>query len=577
MRYFKKFAAMASALALAACAVAPLGMNAFAVENEISFSGETVGTHSYTAIKVFSGIAEAGNLGGAENVELTHIDWAKANETTDEQISAFIKSLGEKFTNCKTAVDVAGVLKAYGSNSAEAKAFADTVVANKTLFKTFDSYADNIDSTKIKINVNEDGYYVIEETALTPDTNGSGSKTAYILGVYAASAGAEVKVKASLPTLEKKIKDTNASTGEVTAWQDSADYNIGDAIPFQLKATLPETYDTYKQYKLVFHDDLNKSNEKDVFSIDSDSVVVYVDINKNGVCDDGEALTKETHYTVITTNKTESDFDCDLEVAIPNLKGDNVTITGINKDTPVYVEYKATLTDDAVIGNPGNWNDAYLEYSNNPNYNGEGDEETGTTPKDSVVAFTYAVEINKTDGTTKQPLAGAEFTLSKLIKATVEGDEDTWTDIDVVKAESGTTFTFNGLDDGEYRLKETATPANYSPINDMYFTITATHATEVTNKSVSGILTEVKAENKKTQYTDETETKESAPIELVSKVANDNGVNGNLSATIENNSGASLPGTGGIGTTIFYVGGGAMVAVAGIFLITKKRMGKKEE
>ena len=50
-----------------------------------------------------------------------------------------------------------------------------------------------------------------------------------------------------------------------------------------------------------------------------------------------------------------------------------------------------------------------------------------------------------------------------------------------------------------------------------------------------------------------------------------------MNNSIINKSGSALPSTGGIGTTLFYIGGGCMVGLAGIFLITKKRMGKKDE
>lgn len=599
---FKRIAIITSASLLAACAMVPATMNAFAAaaENTITFTGETVGTHGYTAIKVFSGTASSNALvgkPGTAKAKLENLDWAvKGADATEKQnnVKTFLNALmgstvlktdaNADFNENMTAADVAGVLAGYESNSAKAKEFAKIVVANKGIFSTTQSSTAE-GATSATISVSEDGYYVIEETLLTPDSNGDGSYTAYILGVYDADTGAEINVKSSIPEFQKKIMDKNDSTGDVSEWQDSADYDIGDYVPFQLKATLPENYSSYAKYKLVFHDDLNKAGDPavDVFTMDDKaqaSVVVYVDLNKNGACDEGEKLTGKyaVNYTPASTGE-KANFDCDFEVTIDNLVG---AITGIDNTTPVYVEYTAKLNDNAIIGNPGNWNDAYLEYSNNPNVEADGtNESTSETAIDSVVAFTYQVEINKKDGTTQQPLTGANFTLEKLSKGTGTDGADEWKSIAVVEATPGSTFTFKGLDDGDYRLKETQAPTNYNPVNDMYFTIAATHKTTVDGKATTGILTQLTGTNKAVQYEvgtgDDVKTVDSATINLGSMVENDNGVNGGLTANVLNFSGATLPGTGGIGTTIFYLGGGVMAAIGGVYLISKRRMKKSEE
>lgn len=236
---------------------------------------------------------------------------------------------------------------------------------------------------------------------------------------------------------------------------------------------------------------------------------------------------------------------------------DDVKALGASNSSVITVEYTAKLKENAVIGSAGNPNEVHLEYSNNPNKSEEGDNETGNTPKDTVIVFTYKTIINKVtknpdydpevEGSEEYiPLTGAEFTLEKYNKET-----DKWEAITVVKNDEGTTFTFSGLDDGNYRLTETTTPAGYNTIAPIEFTITAEHEIESDNPaltSLSGNAT-------------------TGEITFTS-----NTTDGSLSADVVNNAGATLPETGGIGTTIFYVLGTILVLGAGVLLVTKKRM-----
>ncbi|MGM9974532.1 MAG: SpaA isopeptide-forming pilin-related protein, partial [Clostridiaceae bacterium] len=162
---------------------------------------------------------------------------------------------------------------------------------------------------------------------------------------------------------------------------------------------------------------------------------------------------------------------------------------------------------------------------------------------------------NKVDSDNK-PLTGAEFRLDKFV-ANEKGEDTyndmkgTWTPITAVKNQDGTVFTFAGLDDGEYRLIETVTPDGYNSIDPIYFTVTAEHDVESNNpalKSLNGDATK-------------------GEIDFT-----DNLVDGSLSADVVNNSGATLPETGGMGTTLFYVIGGGLVLVAIVLLITKRRI-----
>ena len=239
-----------------------------------------------------------------------------------------------------------------------------------------------------------------------------------------------------------------------------------------------------------------------------------------------------------------------------------------------------------------NINDVFLEYSNNPNkgdwtVSGDGDSNTGKTTPDTVGVFTYKIENTKVDAADTTPLDGAVFSLydadpdaeestAKVIKlvpvytgeepartllgyrlATAEeaAKEDAgkvWV-TEITTPENGQ-FVFYGLDAGTYYIKETEAPKGYNILDKaVTVEIKAVHSEAGDG---SGANLTLNAEDSKSTYN------------------KDNTIT-SLKGNIENNKGATLPSTGGIGTTLFYLGGGALVAVAGVMLITKKRMTKE--
>lgn len=364
------------------------------------------------------------------------------------------------------------------------------------------------------------GYYLIKDV----DGALEGKEDAYTHFIVEVVGNVTITPKADVPEFEKKVEDTNDTTGETSGWQDSADYDIGDKVPFQLKGTVADNYDDYKVYQFIFHD-----QESDGLTFDESSVKVYVD---------GNEIT--TGFRVESPAADGHTFD----VIFDDLKA----ISSVHNGSVITVEYESTLNENAVIGSAGNPNTANLEFSNNPNDEQGG--ETGETPDDKVIVFTFKTIINKVDGENK-PLTGAEFTLEKKIKEdTAEGGFH-WEAVDVVKNDAGTAFTFSGLDDGDYRLTETVTPAGYNTIAPIEFTITAEHEVVSDNPSLTSLNGNA--------TTGEIEFTPSVP-------------DGSLSADVVNQSGATLPETGGIGTTIFYLVGGLLVVGAGILLITRKRM-----
>ena len=365
------------------------------------------------------------------------------------------------------------------------------------------------------------GYYLIKDKDNT--VSGTDTYTTYIVQVV---GDVTISPKSNVPSFEKKVKDTNDTEGVTSDWQDSADYDIGDKVPFKLKGTVASNYADYKTYYFAFHDQAEAG-----LTFDDTSVKVYVD---------GTEIT--TGYNVVTSTTDGDTF----EVVFDNLKD----ITAVKANSKITVEYTATLNDKAVLGNQGNVNKAKLEFSNNPNeqQTGVGKPGTGETPWDNVIVFTYQVVVNKvkTDNT---PLPGAEFTLEKALKG---GGKKL---VAVVKNAAGTTFTFKGLDDGDYILTETVTPATYNTIDPITFTVTAEHTVIWSTEARTDILTGLTG---------------STADGKVTFTANAN--KSELTTNVVNQSGATLPGTGGIGTTIFYVIGGLLMAAAAVLLITKKRM-----
>lgn len=364
------------------------------------------------------------------------------------------------------------------------------------------------------------GYYLIKDQ--DGSLSGSEPYTTYLVSVVGTVT---ITPKSNdVPEFEKKLKDTNDSTGDVSDWQDSADYDIGDYIPFRLQGTVPEDYGSYKTYYYAFHDVEEKG-----LTFDPSSVKVFVGDEVTGTKIDA------SNYTVVTSPAD----GCTFEIVFDDLK----KVTGVTANSIITVTYESTLNTDAVLGAQGNVNTAKLEYSNNPRGNG-----TGTTPWDNVIVFTYKVVVNKVDQA-GQPLVGAQFTLTKKINGGTEVIKTMTID------SSETQFTLSGLDDGEYTLTETVTPAHYNTISPITFTVNADHTITWETERREDILTSLSG-NKKVGEITFTSSK----------------TDGTLTTNVINNIGTTLPGTGGIGTTIFYVIGGGLMVAAAILLITKKRM-----
>lgn len=490
--------------------------------------------HTYEAYQVFTGTV----TGGDNNTPkiLTNIEWG------DGVNSAALLTALQNYTNgtpgyespykdCNTANDVANVLKDRNSDGPRVDAFAKVVSEH---LATMAGSANAPVDGKYVINVTGDGYYFVKDA--NPVT-GNDTVTKYMLRV---ARDVTVAPKSDKPRMDKKVKDRDDSAGSTTGWQDGADYDIGDNVPFRLKGTVTSHYDVYDTYAFTFHDTMAAG-----LTFNPDSVKAYVG-NMNTV-------TSKVEYTEIaaanyTVNSNPGDGRT-FDVVFSNLK----EIPVVKGGSEITVEYEAKLNENAVIGAQGNRNTAYLEFSNNPY--GEG---TGKTPDDTAIVFTYQLTVNKKMGDGTIDLPGAAFKLEKKLPNEADGAEK-WEEVGRTTAGTATTFEFKGLDDGTYKLTEITTPSGYNTITPIEFTINADHGTSGNPATLNGIHITVPAGSKVT------------PDEFTVGQA-EGKLTGVVSTNVVNQAGTQLPTTGGMGTTLFYVIGAILVFGAVVLLVTKKRM-----
>ena len=338
-------------------------------------------------------------------------------------------------------------------------------------------------------------------------------------------------------TIVKTTQDINDSTGEKPTdngdiWIDSADYDIEDTVPFKSTANF-EGFANYETYKIVITDIMAKG-----LTYDSN-----MEITLNGKPAPEGAFT----ITTSTYNNAEDENDAyNGGTMIVVTCNDIKTVKGIVNDAEIVLTYSATLNSDAKFGAPGNPNK--IKATTIPDGEGEND-----TPWDVNIVFTYKLESNKyaNEIKTGNELTGAGFTLFKWVKDN-SAEGGAWVKIgDEVKGETMTKFEWKGIDDGQYKLVETTTPAGYNTIDPIEFEVVAEHVIVAENPTLTNL----------------TGTEETGEIAFTADASS-----GLVSTDVVNKSGVVLPETGGIGTPIFYILGGLLAVVAVVLLVTKKRM-----
>ena len=349
------------------------------------------------------------------------------------------------------------------------------------------------------------------------------------LGYYLVQSdlGALCSLDTTMPNVVIKEKNAEPTTGkEVQEDSDSSfgghnDADIGQTVNF--KTTINVIDGQPKNY--VLHDTMSTG-----LTFNADSVEVKIGEKK---------LTAGTDYTVVTTGLSDG---CTFEVRFIDGK--------LKVNDVVVVTYSATVNANAVVGSTGNANETHLTYTNT-------DNTTGETQPSETHTYTWSMDVLKyteKDGQ-EVKLAGAQFVLYKkegdktlYAKADnnnkITGWVETKDDAKVFTSDVDGKIKIEGLDADTYYLEEIEAPAGYNKLKDPIKVVITATIDPTTNAGTATV-----------KYTVGTEEATANP-----------------DVKVLNQTGTELPSTGGIGTTVFYVVGGLLVAVAVVLLVTKKKM-----
>ena len=526
---------------LAVAMVCAMAVPAFA-----GTEGDITKWHSFSAFQIFTGDVTGNEI---KDFKISNVEWGS---NIADDAAAFLDQLksadtiGPLFANANSARDVLEVISQWHDSDANSIAFARFVChylypdANAKPKPAVEGGGGSD-----HIHFDKAGYYLVVDT--TPFNHGDfdHAYNSFLLMVTRDNWNVPITPKAEKPSVKKEVFDNfdNQDGTSTGVFGSSADHAINEKFQFKLTATLPAStdhaYDYYDTYAVCFKDTLSEGITYD----GPDSVVIKSNNNTHDTTID------PSKYTIDTKNLENQNY---FEVNIHDVKACAKDAGfDLNDGATITFTYTAHLNEKATVnttsGPTDNKNSVQLQYSNNPR---PGDY-WGTTPKSEVYVFTYQLNNTKyhDDDNPNNVLAGAGFRLYsnkdcteeqeiKLKKNTTDGTYSPYfgTDAgDEMFSDEHGQFNVKGLDAGTYYLKETNPPKDYSACANKEIVISATHD------------------------------------------GNHVSLSGNLSTTIINKKagGITLPSTGGIGTTIFYVVGGGLMVAAIVLLVTKKRMENK--
>lgn len=526
---------------LAVAMVCAMAIPAFAENSE----GDVDSHHTYSAFQIFKGDVEGNN---SKDFKISNVDWgSNIINNSDDFLNKLREAdpIGPLFTNAKSAQEVLAVISQWHDSDDYSIAFARFVCHYLYSNDANPTYVVRAGSNALTIPEAKAGYYLFVDTTDFSKDDSYHSYNSFLLMVTKGNWNVPITPKAEKPTVEKKVYDNpdGTSTG---GFGSSADHAINEKFQFQLTATLPDStnraYDYYDKYSVIFHDTLSEG-----ITYDKDDELDSVVIKSNG---NTYNITDSSKYTIDTTDlESQNSFVVNIDVkACAKDAGFD-----LNNGATITVTYTAHLNDKAYVntagGSTSNINKVYLTYSNNP----KDESSIGKTPESTpVYVYTYQLNNTKHQDTEKGPaLEGACFRLYSDEACTDQSEVQLYQkdgfyypikDVlgkEAVEMKSAANGTFNvkGLDAGTYYLKEITPPDGYSACKVIPVTIKADHSrNDQVNLEGSNLTNDIV----------------------------------NIKA-----GGITLPSTGGIGTTIFYVVGGGLMVAAIVLLVTKKRMENK--
>ena len=404
---------------------------------------------------------------------------------------------------------------------------------------------------------NGDGYYLFVSDGLAdPAKPNTGTSP-----IFAIVGGDPVVVteKTSIPTINKEIlndRDENKQDGYTAqqGWSNVADSQVGQEVSYKLTGSIADNYATYDSYAYKFTDTLSQGltyvdGSLEVYALNDGN---YIKINQNSY-----TLVEPTEgNNVLTVN---FDKENGLKSATAASADDTLNI---GAETQIVVFYKAKLNSKASYEVPGNTNEVYLEYSNNPM---AGD--TGKSEIKVVTDHVFRLDVTKTDKGTGNVLMGEDLQAGFKVKV-LEGDEgaldNKWLGKDGEIVDESQAYEFKtkldsgkvyipGLDAGTYQITETTTPSGYNTLAPFTIAVKATYNDDGSLKSLDVT---------------------SSDTEMVTS---ENTSDATIPVTVKNKKGSGLPLTGLNGVTFTWIAGGAVLCIGVAHLIRSRKQAEESE